>query len=152
LTVERFAYNTIHIGCYCCMVEWTFSLQRLFSVPTTASHFCVWFKFLIFFCLSQPLQTSTSGHPTHKEKWVLIEVLVEWMVYDGSWKFFSKVRECFDVCGSIHHSTIHKEKSNKIKQWVNSVTPAVIIIWSVLRTFNSILIDKYPVMLTFVWW
>jgi hypothetical protein len=43
-------------------------------------------------------------------KWVLLFLYLNF--------FFS-----FDVCGSVHHSTIHKEKSSKMQMYQNFIIP-----------------------------
>jgi hypothetical protein len=45
-----------------------------------------------------------------------IVVLLCSSIYSGSLSFFYFK---LDVCGSVHHSTIHKEESNKMQKYVN---------------------------------
>jgi hypothetical protein len=52
---------------------------------------------------------------------VLFGLLCSQYVEDGTDRLSRNVAEklpLLDVCGSVHHSKIHKEKSNKIQQFI----------------------------------
>jgi hypothetical protein len=74
-------------------------------------------------------------------------------------KFPSK----FDVCGSMHHSTIHNEKSNKMQQCIKFIIPYLYeaqhvlgdtlpIIRSLKLHWQSLVFHAWKVVWTCCWW